>query len=432
MQQRASLLGMLGKLPPERTTLCALVCKNLDAAAHSAATSPLNLRPSPTEGQRSVGNYKKGHVRFAGLDVAIENPAGSYRRPEWPPMQAHYGYIKGTEGKDGDHVDCFMRPATPIDWRGDAYVINQLDASGVFDEHKVMLGYDDQRSAEKAYLAHYPRGWRLGPVAVMSLSRLREWLAGDTLEPVLKGDLPGHEFRGNQHTGGIDATQWEDYGDSPPTDGERGVAIVANDVAKELGFPPEHIHFSSVVKTFDVGGTTYTQAGLAYLETGQVWIFNKAVEGVAEAERITAHEIGHIQYETVTKSLNAERTAVINDPTSYGNMRGDGTLKEGSVTASKYPVYNSLAAVVERPDAYNQLRKDDGVTQYSRSWWKAYEEGTATIHQAMHETYAEINALAYAHKAGRAGTLASQGVKSSWSKLYRAYQKESKRLSRGR
>jgi hypothetical protein len=51
----------------------------VDASAHDAASSPRNQEPEPTPEQKKAGNYKKGHVRVAGLDVAIETPAGSWR-----------------------------------------------------------------------------------------------------------------------------------------------------------------------------------------------------------------------------------------------------------------------------------------------------------------------------------------------------------------
>ncbi len=188
MELRARLLGKLAPRPSSRVSLCALVLRkqDLDHAAHAAATSPLNLRAQPTEGQRTAGNYKKGHVSFAGLRIAIENPAGSYRRPEWPAMQAHYGYVKGTEGSDGDEVDVFLRPSTPLDWGGNAYVIDQPDENGEFDEHKIMLGWDDKESAVKAYLSHYPKGWVLGPVTTMSLDQLRDWLSSNTTAPLVQ------------------------------------------------------------------------------------------------------------------------------------------------------------------------------------------------------------------------------------------------------
>lgn len=179
------LLGALrcSAAEPRRAPLAVLLRKNIDAAAHSAATSDLNLRPAPTEGQAKAGNYRKGHVVVSGLRVAIENPAGSRRRPEWPPMQAHYGYVKGTDGADGDQVDVFIRPATETDWNGAVYVIDQCDADGTFDEHKCMLGFDDERQATRCYLSHYPRGWKLGAVTAMSVARFREWLGTDTTKP---------------------------------------------------------------------------------------------------------------------------------------------------------------------------------------------------------------------------------------------------------
>ncbi len=188
-------------MPPRRNAwpgadLRCLLAKNLDAAAHEASTSPLNLRPAPTEGQLSAGNYKKGRVRFAGLDLCVENPAGSYRKPEWPPMQAHYGYVRGTHGADGDAVDVFVRPSSPLDWDGCAYVVDQSRADGSFDEHKVMLGYDSQEQATMAYLAHYPKGWTMGQVTAVPLAEFKQWLkGGDTASPVAKNEIPRRRVR---------------------------------------------------------------------------------------------------------------------------------------------------------------------------------------------------------------------------------------------
>ena len=67
---------------------------------------------APTEAQKAAGNYRKHHVRIHGLDIALENVKGGKRSGvghngrRWTvTMPAHYGYIKRTEGADGDHVD---------------------------------------------------------------------------------------------------------------------------------------------------------------------------------------------------------------------------------------------------------------------------------------------------------------------------------------
>lgn len=185
----------------------------LDTAAHSSATSDLNLLRAPTEGQAKAGNYKKGHWKVSGLSVAIENPAGSKRRPEWPPMTAHYGYVKGTEGADGDHVDVFLKPSTPNDWAGTVYVIDQTTEDGTFDEHKCMIGWRDQASAERAYLGNYTKGWKLGTVTALPWAEFKQWLKGDTTKPLgkrfqvkvaalLKADERGRDEAGRYTAGG--------------------------------------------------------------------------------------------------------------------------------------------------------------------------------------------------------------------------------------
>lgn len=159
----------------------------IDEAAHDAATSPNNLHPAPTEGQIQSGNYRKGHVRINGLDVSIENPAGSKRRPEWPELAHHYGYIRGTEGHDGDHVDVFIGPHAE-DASKPVFIVDQVDKNGKFDEHKVMLGFDSETAARKAYLANYSKGWKgLGDITEMSLADFKKWLrSNDTKKPVGK------------------------------------------------------------------------------------------------------------------------------------------------------------------------------------------------------------------------------------------------------
>lgn len=165
-----------------------LKARMVDAAAHESATSDLNLLRKPTPAQAEAGNYRKGHTRIGGLAIAIENPAGSRRRPEWPPMAAHYGYVKRTEGADGDAVDVFVQPGTPNDWDGMVFVIDQTDGAGGFDEHKVMIGYDSQRGATNAYLAHFPDGWELGAVTPIAVDAFKVWLRnGDTTKPMAKG-----------------------------------------------------------------------------------------------------------------------------------------------------------------------------------------------------------------------------------------------------
>ncbi len=165
----------------------------VDTAAHDAASSPRNDLREPTPAQIEAGNYRKGHTKVAGLDVSIENPAGSTRsgtgadgKPWSVEMKSHYGYIRGTKGKDKDHLDIFIKPGTKPDADGPVFVIDQNKASGHFDEHKVMFGFGDEASAKHGYLENYEKG----AARIRSIRRFennsefKEWLnSGDLTKP---------------------------------------------------------------------------------------------------------------------------------------------------------------------------------------------------------------------------------------------------------
>lgn len=145
-------------------------------AAAQAATSPSNSLPEPTDAQKEAGNYKKGHVRLDGHDISIENPAGSRRNPDWEPLQDAYGYIRGTVGKDKDHVDVFMTERA-----GDAslpvFVVDQVDQRGRFDEHKVVMGTATEAEARATYLRNYRDGWTgLGGITQMTQDQFKAWV----------------------------------------------------------------------------------------------------------------------------------------------------------------------------------------------------------------------------------------------------------------
>lgn len=121
---------------------------------------------APTPAQKEAGNYKKGHVTVGRFNITIENPAGSTRSgvdangKEWSTTMANtYGYIKDTEGVDGDHIDVFLHQDMNEWNERKVYVVDQTNTDGSFDEHKVMLGFNDKDEAMSAYLANYDAGW---------------------------------------------------------------------------------------------------------------------------------------------------------------------------------------------------------------------------------------------------------------------------------
>ncbi|WP_290458911.1 PBECR2 nuclease fold domain-containing protein [Paramuribaculum intestinale] len=135
----------------------------------------------PTAAQKEAGNYKKEHRRIDGYRISIENAKGSVRRgtdasgDSWEvTMQNDYGYIRGTEGVDGDHIDVFLSDTPEV---GDVFVVDQVKPDGTFDEHKVMYGFGSEAEARQAYLSNYSPGWRgLGAITRVSKEEFKKWV----------------------------------------------------------------------------------------------------------------------------------------------------------------------------------------------------------------------------------------------------------------
>lgn len=124
---------------------------------------------------------RKLHNRYEyqGLPISIENERGTVRRgvdPDGEPwstvMQFAYGYIRGTEGVDGDHVDCFIGPSPDSRM---VFIIHQRNPeTGAYDEDKVFLGFRTVREAQESYRLHYDEPEKfIGPVTVTSITGLK-------------------------------------------------------------------------------------------------------------------------------------------------------------------------------------------------------------------------------------------------------------------
>ncbi len=108
-----------------------------------------------------------------GLDIAIEWPKGDTRKYKdgfSQKMKADYGYIQGTQDNDGEELDVYVgdnKQSTKV------FVLKQLKDNGKFDEHKVMLGYDSEEAAKKAYVAHMPAK-KMGDIEEMTLAEFKK------------------------------------------------------------------------------------------------------------------------------------------------------------------------------------------------------------------------------------------------------------------
>jgi len=154
------------------------------AIADSIRDGAAKANTNPTEGQKQAGNYKVGEIKFDGLTLAVENPQGSTRSgvdpngERWETvMPANYGYIRGSAmAADGDKVDIYLpnnaRSGSP------AWIIDQYNDDGSFDETKTVLGVRTAEEATRIYDAGYSDGSgprRRGAVTEMSIEDFKAW-----------------------------------------------------------------------------------------------------------------------------------------------------------------------------------------------------------------------------------------------------------------
>jgi hypothetical protein len=159
------------------------------------AAAALRVR-HPTEGAARAGNYRMAHVLVGGLEMSIETPMGGIRAgvdPHGTPwtvrMPADYGYIKNSEGADGDHIDVYLGTHAHVAETLPVWVVDQKHVeTGVFDEHKCMIGFPDAVAARRAYIAGFSDGRgkdRIGAVTRMTWDDFIKWLTrGDAKKAV--------------------------------------------------------------------------------------------------------------------------------------------------------------------------------------------------------------------------------------------------------
>jgi hypothetical protein len=175
------------------------------------------ITAEPTPAQAEAGNYRKRHVTWNGLDIAIETEAGQERTGIGPnnapwsvTLQHPYGYIKRTEGADGEQVDVYLgpHPQSPH-----VYIVDQIDpATGAFDEHKALIGFPDEVSARAAYAAGFSDNLgpaRLGALRAVTVPEFKTWLhRGDLTKPTAYSD-PVEAARALAKEHGLNATDAE-------------------------------------------------------------------------------------------------------------------------------------------------------------------------------------------------------------------------------
>ncbi len=212
-----------------------------DAVDAAVASAEAETNTSPTDGQKEAGNYKKGHVKIDGFDISIENPKGSTRSgrddsgKEWSvTMRNTYGYMRGTEGVDGDHIDVFLSDHLE-DWNGTVWVVDQVDRFGFFDEHKVMYGFNSEEEARAAYLSNYSEGWQgLGGITGVTKEEFKKWI-----ESSHRKTKPFAEYRRIQEVAVAEAAAMPQHSEQEATMSDEEVSALIDSMKSHAVVAPE-------------------------------------------------------------------------------------------------------------------------------------------------------------------------------------------------
>ena len=205
----------------------------------------------PTEAQKKAGNYKKGHVKIQGFDITIENPKGAIRKgvddngKAWSTeMKNHYGYFKNTEGKDGDHIDVFIGD-NPNSKR--IFVVDQVNPkTKEFDESKVMLGFDTEDEAKKAYLSNYSKDWKgFKDITYVDVDTFRDWLYDGAKQRKPFGEYSNIRFRSIKDINDRFNEELQQQIDGTLPKGHVYSLGMPNDILRSAGFPNVPIELSA-------------------------------------------------------------------------------------------------------------------------------------------------------------------------------------------
>jgi hypothetical protein len=162
-------------------------------ALHMMAKKSLLTNPETGESMTAKGWAKRyaqairkaayklqDRIEFQGFKISVENKKGSIRKWHDPhgkengetKMHFTYGYIRGTKGTDGDHVDVYIGDNEDADT---VYVVHQMKKPDFkkYDEDKVMMGFGTAKEAKAAYVKQYDDPKFFGSMTPMSIEEFR-------------------------------------------------------------------------------------------------------------------------------------------------------------------------------------------------------------------------------------------------------------------
>ena len=157
-----------------------------DIEAASDVPAPPVPEGAPGEGGEGGGASTEDRalhkrLKWHGFDVSIENAAGTYREgldndgtPFRVKMRHDYGYLRRTEGADGEQLDVFVGKHPDAKH---VHVIHTMKAPDFkeYDEDKCFLDFESPHHAMQAFFANYgDRPQHYGSIESMDVEQFIE------------------------------------------------------------------------------------------------------------------------------------------------------------------------------------------------------------------------------------------------------------------
>ncbi len=188
-----------------------------------AVVIPLHFSKGGEAGTTTSGRQRvlAKKYSFQDLRISIENAKGSYRAGvgpdgrEWRVYMYHdYGYIRGTEGNDGEHLDVYVGPEPEST---QAYVVRQVSPdTGAYDEDKVLLGFGSSLAAKTAYLKQYDTPKFFGGIRSIPMDAFKLMLRTHKGKRLTTGSAKRFLIKAPIPDAQASMLQWEPPGGSHP------------------------------------------------------------------------------------------------------------------------------------------------------------------------------------------------------------------------
>lgn len=192
-------------------------------------------------------------------------------------------------------------------------------------------------------------------------------------------------------------------------------------IVSQLGYPTERVT-SELGRgpAFEVDGKTYYTGASFSPSTGEIRIYNAGKISDESMTGMLAHEIQHSRWNEYRKAYQQQYIEVGRSLNTSDNpedwiITGGGYLKN-KTDKERLWAYDINQEFIKDANRWERLKKSDGISEYSRSYWKqANKSGSDWDYdRAIDETLAEIARI----QTGNARTGDKKAIRPIWQSLY--------------